>query len=410
MSYADQHKSWPMISILSAGFAALAFWASQSDLDQLVRATGQVIPDARTQIIQAADGGVVFELRVQEGQAVKAGQILAVLEKERAQAGFKEIVARVASLRAILDRTNAEIRQIPLAFNKQSAAFPEFTNAQAGLYMQRKKTLDEEMGYLQEALANAKEELEMNQKLMKTGDTSRLDLLRSERQVTDLAGRISATRNRYMQEARQDASKAEEELATTQQKLNERQSILDHTDMVSPVGGVVKYLRVNTIGGVLRPGDELMQIAPTDGGFFVEGRVTPSDVGSLKLDLPVTVRVDAFDYSIYGTLKGRLTHISPDTLSEQGSRGETNVFYRIQVRLDADQSHNPRAQDIGIKSGMTTSLDIRTGERTVLQYLIKPIFKAFQGAMTERSPPTTPFWCGFCFPLVRCAFYPKKRT
>ena len=384
MSYADQHKSWPMISILSAGFAALAFWASQSDLDQLVRATGQVIPDARTQIIQAADGGVLFELRVQEGQAVKAGQILAVLEKERAQAGFKEIVARVASLRAILDRTNAEISQKPLLFNKQSAAFPEFTTAQAGLYMQRKKTLDEEMGYLQEALANAKEELDMNQKLMKTGDTSRLDLLRSERQVTDLAGRISATRNRYLQEARQDASKAEEELATTQQKLNERQSILNHTDLTSPVGGVVKYLRVNTIGGVLRPGDELMQIAPTDGGFFVEGRVTPSDVGSLKLGLPVTVRVDAFDYSIYGTLKGSLTHISPDTLSEQGSRGETNVFYRTQVRLDADQSHNPRAQDIVIKSGMTTSLDIRTGERTVLQYLIKPIFKAFQGAMTER--------------------------
>ena len=384
MSYADQHKSWPMISILSAGFAALAFWASQSDLDQLVRATGQVIPDARTQIIQAADGGVLFELRVQEGQAVKAGQILAVLEKERAQAGFKEIVARVASLRAILDRTNAEISQKPLLFNKQSAAFPEFTTAQAGLYMQRKKTLDEEMGYLQEALANAKEELDMNQKLMKTGDTSRLDLLRSERQVTDLAGRISATRNRYLQEARQDASKAEEELATTQQKLNERQSILNHTDLTSPVGGVVKYLRVNTIGGVLRPGDELMQIAPTDGGFFVEGRVTPSDVGSLKLGLPVTVRVDAFDYSIYGTLKGSLTQISPDTLSEQGSRGETNVFYRIQVRLDADQSHNPRAQDIVIKSGMTTSLDIRTGERTVLQYLIKPIFKAFQGAMTER--------------------------
>lgn len=384
MSYADRHKSWPMISILSAGFAALAFWASQSDLDQLVRATGQVIPDARTQIIQAADGGVLFELRVQEGQAVKAGQILAVLEKERAQAGFKEIVARVASLRAILDRTNAEISQNPLLFNKQSAAFPEFTSAQAGLYMQRKKTLDEEMGYLQEALANAKEELDMNQKLMKTGDTSRLDLLRSERQVTDLAGRISATRNRYLQEARQDASKAEEELATTQQKLNERQSILNHTDLTSPVGGVVKYLRVNTIGGVLRPGDELMQIAPTDGGFFVEGRVTPSDVGSLKLGLPVTVRVDAFDYSIYGTLKGSLTHISPDTLSEQGSRGETNVFYRIQVRLDADQSHNPRAQDIVIKSGMTTSLDIRTGERSVMQYLIKPIFKAFQGAMTER--------------------------
>ena len=384
MSYADQHKSWPMISILSAGFAALAFWASQSELDQLVRATGQVIPDARTQIIQAADGGVLFALNVQEGQAVKAGQTLAVLEKERAQAGFKEVVARVASLRAILDRTQAEIFQKPLVFNKQSTAFPEFTTAQAGLYMQRKKTLDEELGYLQEALANAKEELDMNQKLMKTGDTSRLDLLRSERQVTDLAGRISATRNRYLQEARQDASKAEEELATTQQKLNERQSILDHTDLTSPVGGVVKYLRVNTIGGVLRPGDELMQIAPTDGGFFVEGRVTPSDVGSLKLGLPVTVRVDAFDYSIYGTLKGSLTHISPDTLSEQGIRGETNVFYRIQVRLDSDQSHNPRAQDIVIKSGMTTSLDIRTGERTVMQYLIKPIFKAFQGAMTER--------------------------
>ena len=383
MSYADQHSRWPMISILSAGFAALAIWASQSELDQLVRATGQVIPDARTQVIQAADGGVLFELRVQEGQAVKAGETLAVLEKERAQAGFKETVARVASLRAILDRAQAEINQKPLVFNRQSNAFPEFTNAQAGLYMQRKKTLDEEMGYLQEALANAREELEMNQKLMKTGDTSRLDLLRSERQVTDLAGRISATRNRYLQDARQDASKAEEELATTQQKLNERQSILDHTDLVSPVGGVVKYLRVNTIGGVLRAGDELMQIVPVDDALIVEAKVKPSDVAFLKPDQDVVIKIDAYDYTIYGSLEGKLTYISADTLNEDVKQGE-QAYYRVQVKTESPRFNRRPNENLQLQPGMTATIEIKTGGNTVLKYLLKPVIKTLNESLGER--------------------------
>ena len=268
-------------------------------------------------------------------------------------------------------------------FNRQSNAFPEFTNAQAGLYMQRKKTLDEEMGYLQEALANAKEELEMNQKLMKTGDTSRLDLLRSERQVTDLAGRISAPRNRYLQDARQDASKAEEELATTQQKLNERQSILDHTDLVSPVGGVVKYLRVNTIGGVLRAGDELMQIVPVDDALIVEAKVKPSDVAFLKPDQDVVIKIDAYDYTIYGSLEGKLTYISADTLNEDVKQGE-QAYYRVQVKTESPRFNRRPNENLQLQPGMTATIEIKTGGNTVLKYLLKPVIKTLNESLGER--------------------------
>jgi adhesin transport system membrane fusion protein len=150
------------------------------------------------------------------------------------------------------------------------------------------------------------------------------------------------------------------------------------------VAGVVKFLKITTIGGVLRGGDELMQIAPTDEDLIIEAKVNPSDVGQLSVGLPVSVKVDAFDYSVYGMLSGDLVYISPDTLSEQGPNGQSQTFYRAKVRLPRAQTHNPRAREIVVKPGMTASIDIRMGTRSVLNYLAKPVFKAFGGALTER--------------------------
>ena len=373
-----------MSILLFAGLAIFIAWAATFEIDQGVRSQGQFIAISRTQVIQAVDGGVLSELRVHEGQQIKVGQILAVLEKSRARAGFEENRSRAASMRIALIRAKAERNLVVPVFGMEFQGYEEFVQAQKSLFLQRKRALDEEILSGSQALEMASEELRMNEVLLVDGDVSRLEMLKAKRQVTDLQGRISAVRNKYRQDASSEAAKIEEELSSINSKLAERQDILDHTDLTAPVAGVVKFLRVTTIGGVLKAGDELMQIAPTENALIVEAKISPADIGQLRTGLPVTVKADAFDYSIYGTLIGELVYVSPDTLSEQGANGQASTYYRAHVRLAAQQTQNPKAPEIVIKPGMTASLDIRTGTRTVLNYLIKPISRAFGGALIER--------------------------
>jgi adhesin transport system membrane fusion protein len=240
---------------------------------------------------------------------------------------------------------------------------------------------------LKEALGMASEELRMNEMLLKTGDTSLLEVMRAKRQVGDIEGRINATRNKYLQEARTEATKLSDDLASNRYKLAERQSVLGHTVLTAPIAGVVKYLKITTIGGVLRAGDEMMQISPTEGDMVFEVKINPVDIGQLRLGLPVSIKLDAFDYSVYGSLEGTLSYLSSDTLVEQGPNGQSSSYYRAQVRLDAERakSHpNPMLATVVMKPGMTSTVDIRTGNRSVLKYLAKPIYKAFGGALNER--------------------------
>lgn len=373
-----------MMVLLALGLALFIAWAALFELDQGVRAQGQIISSARTQIIQAVDGGVLSELKVVEGQQVKAGEVLAVLEKSRAEAGFEESRDKAASLRIAMTRARAEARLQAPVFGPEFQAYPEFVNAQQTLYLQRKRSLDEDVNANSQSLAMAKEELQMTEALLRDGDVSQLEALRARRQVTEVEARISNARNKYRQDASAEAAKTEEELASVSAKLSERKNILEHTDLTAPVPGVVKFLRITTMGGVLRAGDELMQIAPNDEDLIIEAKVNPTDVGLLADGLPVSVKVDAFDYTLYGTLNGKLIYISPDTLSEQSPSGQSQTFYRVKVHLPRRQAHNPKAHDIVVKPGMTVGIDIRTGTRSVLNYLAKPVFKAFGGALIER--------------------------
>jgi adhesin transport system membrane fusion protein len=359
-----------MIGMLGMGFMFFVIWAAIFELDQSVRATGQVIVSSRTQVIQAADGGVLSELPVHEGMAVQAGQTLAVLEQERAQAGFDEARAKVAALKAALIRT-------------LEASYPDFVRVQRNFYLQRKRSLDEELSVLRSSLEMAQQELTMNQALLKTGDVSEIEALRAKRQVFELQGKIVSVINKYRQDSQAEATKLEDDLSSNLYKLADRESVLQHTRITTPVNGIVKSMRLTTLGGVLRPGDELMQIAPTDDDLVVEAKINPADVALLKLGLPVQVKLDAFDPSIYGGLEGSLVHISPDTLVENNPQGQSQSFYRAHVRLNKTQS-NPKADKIVLKPGMTASLDIQTGTRTVMSYLFKPVFKTFSGALRER--------------------------
>ncbi|HCH32660.1 MAG TPA: secretion protein [Oceanospirillaceae bacterium] len=269
-------------------------------------------------------------------------------------------------------------------FSGISASHIDFVRVEQGLYEQRKYSLDGEIDTLNANLALAKEELNMNQSLFDTGDVSRLEVMRSQRQVGELKGELNLVSNKYRQAAQQEASQVASDYATARFKLEERQNMLDHTQLTAPVTGIVKFLKVNTLGGVLRAGDELMQISPTDSEMLLEIKLNPVDIGQLQIGMPATIKLDAFDFSIYGSLKGQLSYISSDTLTEQdGSQNLT--YYRAQIRISAGefQADNRLAVQ-ALKPGMTASIDIETGRRTVIQYLAKPITRAFSGALNER--------------------------
>ena len=258
----------------------------------------------------------------------------------------------------------------------------------------------DELKLLKASLEISEDELRMSQSLLKTGDASQLELMRAQRQVHETQGRIAGVQNKYLQDAKQDVIRLQEDISANQFKLNERQSLLDHSVLTTPVDGVVKFMRINTVGGVLRAGDELMHISPSTGGYIVEAKINPSDIGELRIGQPVSLKFDAFDYSVYGMLNGTLSYISSDTLTDSNASGATQAFYRVQVQIDPDMpsesvhtlgsaaflsnqaSHPLRLSDL--KPGMTTTLDIRTRSRSVLQYLAKPVQKAFSGALHER--------------------------
>ncbi len=373
-----------MMTLLFLVLLTFVVWAAFFEIDQDVRTQGQIIASGRTQVIQVADGGVLSKLYVIEGEQVRAGQLLAVLEKSRAEAGFEDSQAKAVSLRIALIRAQAESRLAEPDFGANAdQGYQKFVDAQRRLYLQRKRTLDQDLAAMAEGLAMAREESRMNSALFEGGDVSKVDVLRSRRQVVELEGRAAGLRNKYRQEGSAEVAKLEEELSSVNSKLAERQSVLDHTDITAPVAGLVKLLRITTIGGVLRPGDELMQIAPTDDALIIEAKVAPVDIGLLKIGLPAAVRIDAFDYSIYGALNGEVTYISPDTLSESGANGQTQTYYRVHVALAPQQDHNAKARDIVVKPGMTATVDVRTGKRSILKYLAKPIYRAFSGALAE---------------------------
>lgn len=372
------------VYLLFSGLVIFILWASFFELDQAVRAQGNIIPSARTQIIQVADGGVLEALMVQEGDQVVVGQELAIMEDYGAKATFEEARAKVKTLLAGLVRSKAQGQGEEPVFTELLPEFAHLVKVQKQLFEQQRKSLNDQVNAIKQSLLIAQEELIMNSGLAETGDISRLDVMRSQREVHELEGQISKLKNEYYMQARQEASEFESQLAMAKYKQAERSNVLSHTILTAPVDGVVKYLKVNTLGGVLKAGDELMQISPTKGNLLIEVKLKPMDVGQVELGLPVTVKLDAFDYAIYGSLDGVLTYLSSDTLTEQVG-GQAQTYYRAQVSLMKDVlQNNNKINTQDLKQGMTASIDIKTGKRSVLQFIAKPIVRAFSGALLEK--------------------------
>jgi len=370
---------WFMLALM----ALFLGWATWFEIDQSVRAQGQIIVGVRTQIIQAADGGVLRAINVEEGQRIKAGQVLATLEEERSRAAYEESRDKLASQDILMIRLMAELEGNKPIYGVYERTHPVFAQAQKVAYAHRKESMEDELRTIAESMQLARQELEMNKRLLATGDVAQLDVMRAERQVFDLQSRRRSVIDKFTQEARQDLTKLVDERSSNHYKMESNRSVLQHTMLTAPIDGVVKQIKLTTIGGVLRQGDELMQIVPADEEILLELKINPADVGHLRSGLKAQVRMDAFDSSIYGSLKGELVFISPDTLVEPGANGQSLTFYRARVRM-TQTSGGGRLSLSDIKPGMTATADILTGYRSVLYYLLKPINKSLAGAMSER--------------------------
>ena len=311
--------------IAAAALAVGLGWASVAKLDQISRAPGQIIPVGRVQVVQSADGGEIARLMVQEGDAVRRGQVLVQLDKVKIQAAVDEGEAKVAALLAQQSRVAAELFDRPLEFPEQVRRFPDFERSQRQLYAQRRTSLGQQVGALQTMLGLARQELEMNQPLLQYGDVSRSEIMRLQRQIAELQSQIVNTRNKYLQDLQVEYTKVGEDLVTAQETLTQRKAALESTEIVAPTDGIVKNVRLTTIGGVLRPGDEVMQIVPTGQELIVEAKVSPADIAYVRTGQAASVKFDAFDSSIYGSAQGKVAYVSPDTLAEGGPGGAERV-------------------------------------------------------------------------------------
>lgn len=363
--------------------AVFLSWAWVAEIDQVTRAAGSVIASSRTQVIQSQEGGTLDELLVREGDIVERGQLLARLDKTRAEAAYLETRARAAGLAASVARLQAEVFSTYPNFPPEVVDYPQFRENQLALLAKRRDAIDEEIGALQAMAALVSEELAMNRPLLASGDVSRSEVLRLERQLAELRAQMTNKRNKYFQDAQAELNKAQEELAGVEQTLAQRKSMLDQTELRAPMHGVVKNIRITTLGGVIRPGEDIMQIVPLEDDLVIEARLEPADIAFVRQGLPATVKIDAYDYTIYGDLPGRLTYLSADTLREDLRQNE-QPYYRILVRTEGRKFSGRPGADLDILPGMTATVEIRTGSSTVLQYLTKPVTKTLSEALGER--------------------------
>jgi adhesin transport system membrane fusion protein len=360
-----------------------ATWAYFAELDQITRAPGSVIASSRTQMIQSQEGGTLELLKVQEGDVVEAGQVLAQLERTRTESAYLETRAKAAGLAATRARLQAEVFGGTPQFPAELKDYPEFRDNQLTLLNKRKAALNEEAAAIENMMRLVQQELEMNLPLVKSGDVSRTEVLRLQRQVADMRAQITNKRNKYFQDAQAELSKVQEDLAGVEQLLSQRKNQLDQTELRSPLRGIVKNIRLTTQGGVIRPGEEVMQIVPLEDDLVIEAKVPPSDIAFLKIGLDATIKIDAYDYTVYGNLPGKLIFISADTLNEDLRQGEL-PYYRVRVRTTVREFSARPGANLEIQPGMTATIEIKTGSKTVLQYITKPLVKTMSESLGER--------------------------
>ncbi len=370
-----------IVWLLAAMLLVLLAWAWYFRLDEVSTGTGKVVPSSKEQVIQSLEGGILVDLKVREGDIVDAGQVLAQLDRTKTESTVQESASRVRAAQAMAARLAAEVGGQSLAFPAEVRGDPGLVRDETALYHSRQESLKQTLSGLQEALVLVRRELALTEPLVERGAASDVEVLRLKRQVNELVSKIADARSQYAVKAREDLSKANAEIEAQRSVTRGRSDSLTRLTFSSPVRGIVKDIAVTTVGGVLPPGGKLMEIVPLDDKLLVEARISPRDVAYIHPGQDATVKISAYDYSIFGGLPGKVTTISPDTIQDEVKRDV--YYYRVYIRTDADHLLNKAGQSFPIVPGMIATADIHTGSKTVLDYLLKPLNKARE-ALRER--------------------------
>jgi len=401
---------------------AFLVWAGYAVLDEVTRGMGQAIPSRQIQVIQNLEGGILETILVAEGQIVEKGDVLVRLDNTVASSHYRDAFAKSIEHMAAIARLTAQVDNIAISFPPEVLDHdPQITKEQINLFEAHKNQLSLELKILRseynqkiqeikeikgkqtelrKSLKLAREQKTIAEPLMKKGLYSRVEFIKLDRDVVGLQGQINALKlslprlknaaneaqERMAQRRAEASSLAYEEISRRRIELNSlKQTIaagqdrVTRTDVRSPVRGTVKQIIINTIGGVIRPGEPILEIVPLDDTLLFEVQIRPADIAFLYPGQKAKIKITAYDFSIYGGMEGVVEQISADTIIDE--RG--NSYYKVKLRTDTNAILHHGTQ-LPIIPGMTASVDILTGKKSVLDYLMKPILKASQNALRER--------------------------
>ncbi|ANG94151.1 HlyD family type I secretion periplasmic adaptor subunit [Enterobacteriaceae bacterium 155047] len=369
--------AWSLFALL----AAFVTWASVFHLDEVTTGSGKVIPSSHEQVIQSLEGGIIHKLLVREGDIVERGQQLAQLDRTKTESGVLESESRLNAALATAARLNAEVNNSELVFPEELDDDAELVKQETALYQSRRESLEKGLAGLRQGAALIQRELGLTRPLVTQGAASKVEVLRLERQKNELENKMTEMQNQYYVRAREELAKANAEVEAQRSVMKGREDSLTRLTFNAPVRGIVKDIDVTTVGGVIPPNGKLMSLVPLDDQMLIEAKISPRDVAFIHPGQQALVKVTAYDYSIYGGLEGEVTMISPDTLQDEVKRDV--YYYRVYIRTTSNHLTNKQGQTFPVFPGMIATVDIKTGSKTILDYLLKPLNKAKE-ALRER--------------------------
>lgn len=362
--------------LMFAALVAFVAWAALTDVDVVARADARVVPDGREQVIASLEGGILEEMMVREGQRVTRGQPVARIDPTRFEAQKAESEARRVALKGTLARLRAEANGREPRFPPDVLAMPSIVDAETESFEARRRALGEAVGAIRRSTVLLNKELDVSEAMSARGLMSEVEVMRLRRQVNDLQQQAQERISRFRQEATTELIRVQTELAQIEEQLAGRADVVRRTVLTSPVDGMVKSIKAVTLGGVVQPGGAVMEIVPIGPRVLVEARIRPSEIGFVRVGQVTEIKLSAYDYTVYGGLKGVVEYISPDALGDPDRAGGPDAtYYRALVRAE-DSKIVSRGRTLPVMPGMTGTIQVRTHERSVLSFLLRPMLKS----------------------------------
>jgi len=362
---------WTILGCLALFIA----WAGWAQIDEVTRGEGRVVPFSRVQKIQSLEGGLLDVLLVKEGDVVKRGQPLLRLDPTHFQTSFQESSHQALALKATIARLEAEVLDKPtIGFPADVVANNAIAAAETQLFRSRRDKLQENTASILQQIQIAQNQLDIVRPLVARKAVSQMEALKLSQDIATMRGKLIELKSTYSQEAYTELSTKKAELSALEPIVEQRRDQLRRTEIVSPVHGRVNKISVTTRGGVVQPGEPIMEITPAEGQLLIEARIKPRDVAFLVPGMAAKVKITAYDYTVYGDLKGTVQQIGSDTIEENTIHGK-EYYYQVLVRTDGTQLRKGDKL-LPIIPGMVAEVDILSGKRSVLNYLLRPLFKA----------------------------------